>query len=722
MRMLLALAGTLVASVTATQSLVTQPAGVAEDPAASTVPGASLGGQLPALIWTDVDADGLDDLLSLSGGSLGLHHNDGAGGLVDATLAYGLAQVSGIAAAGFVDFDADGFQDLFLISAPGRGQLLRNESGLAFLDVTQVSGLEAEGPIVQAEWRDVDGNAQLDLVLWTSSGVRVNRNLDGRFSAEALDLPVLPIPGDRTSRGWIGEFEGDEGAAGGAAQPEAPSLGGAGSGGGWIASGSQVGVPGVLVPDRPSMSGIPLNCSTKLLDQQTQTCVVASSAPALGKLYPLSVNLNVNSAGRVGIGTSAPLAKLHVAPGNQTGIWSSGSSYAGRFDTTSATLPALRADGAVAGFFDGKLNVGYNFVNDIARVALGIDGDSAGLIEAFASSGNRTVLIQGTELSNDGAQVDLATAAGTETITFDAEESGLGAAAVMRMLNGTTTVRIDAEEAAGNGAEIALANANGDDTIVLDANTSTGGGQFSMHMVNGTKTVEIVSEESGFNGGQIEMWNALGNRTVQLDANTQATGGSILYLYDLNGSPTVEIEADESLGDGGQIALRKVDGTATIVLDADHNGDGRIITEVLEITGGADLVEGFETGDVDCPPGSVVAIDPHNPGQLTLASSPYDKRVAGVVSGAGDVRPGLHLGQSGVADGDTKVALTGRVYVRCSDENGPIEPGDRLTTSSTPGLAMRATDVDRAPGAVIGKAMGRLEGDSGLVLVLVNLQ
>jgi len=80
------------------------------------------------------------------------------------------------------------------------------------------------------------------------------------------------------------------------------------------------------------------------------------------------------------------------------------------------------------------------------------------------------------------------------------------------------------------------------------------------------------------------------------------------------------------------------------------------------------------------------------------------------------------MGQAGVAAGSTPVALTGRVYVRCSTENGPIAPGDLLTTSSTPGRAMRADDRERCFGAVIGKAMGSLDGDQGLVLVLVNLQ
>jgi hypothetical protein len=144
---------------------------------------------------------------------------------------------------------------------------------------------------------------------------------------------------------------------------------------------------------------------------------------------------------------------------------------------------------------------------------------------------------------------------------------------------------------------------------------------------------------------------------------------------------------------------------------------------VLEIRGGADLVEGFNTTeDRIAEPGTVMVIDPSNPGSLTMSTSAYDFKVAGVVSGANGVNAGIHLGQDSVMDGDTKVAMTGRVYVKCTSENGAILPGDRLTTASLAGHAMKATDSMRSDGAVIGKAMSALDEETGLVLVLVNLQ
>ena len=118
-----------------------------------------------------------------------------------------------------------------------------------------------------------------------------------------------------------------------------------------------------------------------------------------------------------------------------------------------------------------------------------------------------------------------------------------------------------------------------------------------------------------------------------------------------------------------------------------------------------------------------MAIDPKNPGQLHIADQPYDRCVAGIVSGAGGVQAGLTMRQSGTAaDGNCPLARSGRAYAMADASSGAIRPGDLLTTSATPGHAMKATDHDRAGGAILGKAMTSLESGTGLVLVLVSLQ
>lgn len=135
-----------------------------------------------------------------------------------------------------------------------------------------------------------------------------------------------------------------------------------------------------------------------------------------------------------------------------------------------------------------------------------------------------------------------------------------------------------------------------------------------------------------------------------------------------------------------------------------------------------DCAEELDVHDPDSiTPGSVLSLA--DDGVLHLAEKPYDRRVAGIVAGAGDTRPGIVLGR----DPSNKrnrlpIALVGRVHCWVDADYAPIEVGDLLTTSATPGHAMRANDAARAFGSVIGKSMGSLRSGAGLVPVLVALQ
>ena len=155
------------------------------------------------------------------------------------------------------------------------------------------------------------------------------------------------------------------------------------------------------------------------------------------------------------------------------------------------------------------------------------------------------------------------------------------------------------------------------------------------------------------------------------------------------------------------------------------DGHSRIITDIVQINGGMDVSERFSIEDPaeEIKPGYVVSISTEEIGGLALSRAPYDSRVAGIVSGAGGINVGMVLGQEGQPfSGEHPVALSGRVYCWADASHGAIEPGDLLTTSSTPGHAMKAADPARAHGTIIGKAMTPLTDGTGLVLVLVSLQ
>jgi hypothetical protein len=253
-----------------------------------------------------------------------------------------------------------------------------------------------------------------------------------------------------------------------------------------------------------------------------------------------------------------------------------------------------------------------------------------------------------------------------------------------------------------------------------------GSAQISTYGGDGQEQIRLW----GNSYGEVLLHNSLvGNQiAVQLTAN--GTGGGVLSLNDTNAASRALLAGYNT---GGWLSLSRPDGTVTISLNADDGtGSGLITTSVLQITGGADLSEQFDVRDslnsqLPAPnliqPGMVVCIDPENPGQLVVSTKPYDRTVAGIVSGAGGVNPGMLMGHHGtVADGKHPVALTGRVYCLAETSTGSIRPGDLLTTSTRPGHAMRVADPSRAQGAILGKAMSSLQKDEGLVLVLVSLQ
>lgn len=107
-------------------------------------------------------------------------------------------------------------------------------------------------------------------------------------------------------------------------------------------------------------------------------------------------------------------------------------------------------------------------------------------------------------------------------------------------------------------------------------------------------------------------------------------------------------------------------------------------------------------------PGDVVAVD-GNASSLSVirASKPYDSKVVGVVAAMPAIRIS-HSNSAAAEDDDASpiiggypVAHTGRTAVKVSAENGAIRPGDYLTSSGNPGVAMKATKK----GPVIGKAL-----------------
>ena len=390
-----------------------------------------------------------------------------------------------------------------------------------------------------------------------------------------------------------------------------------------------------------------------------------------------------------------------------------------------------------------------------------------GLAQPSHASYQGQLLVSGAPFTGS-AQFKFAIVSGpTNVWANDGTASGTPAAAVTLAVNaGIFSVRLGDTSIAGMTTALG-ASALQLTSAVLRVWVSTGGGPFTQladtPLSSSPFALQSDAAKRALNGfsltGDLQVLNASAKVTAILDA-AEGTTGSLLRLYDIDsgGNPRASIELDSREGASGA-ALRLYNGVegganpnqATVEIQASEadnapaiylfddtgqlaielnakgsDGSSRIVTDVVQIRGGMDLSERFHVAaaeDGAVGPGAVVSIDPASPGNLEISRRPYDRRVAGVVSGAGGVNTGMILGQEGSPlSGAHPVALSGRVYCLADAGFGAIEPGDLLTTSATPGHAMRVKDPARAQGAILGKAMTTLGSGRGLVLVLVGLQ
>jgi hypothetical protein len=188
-------------------------------------------------------------------------------------------------------------------------------------------------------------------------------------------------------------------------------------------------------------------------------------------------------------------------------------------------------------------------------------------------------------------------------------------------------------------------------------------------------------------------------------------GGNGTFGVDAPGIPNGRFVVQ----DGGNVGI----GTSAPSSTLHVAGDVTVTGDVL-LTG-ADCAEHFEVIGPHLPePGTVLIID--EVGRLRECRDAYDKKVAGVVSNAGDYRHALVLGKKPSGSQHVALALIGKVYCKVDARHSPIEVGDLLTTSATPGHAMKVTEPLKAFGCVIGKALMACGEGQGLIPILIALQ
>jgi hypothetical protein len=384
------------------------------------------------------------------------------------------------------------------------------------------------------------------------------------------------------------------------------------------------------------------------------------------------------NAGNVGIGTNVPVHKLAVIGGPS---WTS-NFWTGSLELANASAIGWQANTAGQRFGIGHTNGGFCvfrtpsdpgttasaavydlFIGDTGKVGIGTT-TPAGQLDIYGAQDALRITGYGPVLTfrdtgNGSARSAIQAVAGDTNIFAESYLSGANGFAFLKLSN-SGNVGIGSSQPVGKLEVVA---------------------QDALRLIGYQPFLTIYDDSNGYARGRI-----------------QSVAGALNLFTEnyLNGSNT---NAYAQLSNAGIFSVK-----------------------ALTIRGGADLAEPFQMKEEVLEKGAVVVIDVEHPGRLKRSGRAYDRRVAGIVSGANGVNPGIALHQEGVLEGGQNVALSGRVYVRADASGGAIEPGDLLTTSDRPGHAMKVTDYTRAQGAVIGKAMSSLDEGTGLVLVLVTLQ
>lgn len=436
--------------------------------------------------------------------------------------------------------------------------------------------------------------------------------------------------------------------------------------------------------------------------------------------------------GKLGVGTDSPTAKLHISdPGNGGSIRISGDDPVISLENTGSggrNYSIYALDGNLQ-LRDAVAGTPRLLINPTGNVGIGTT-DPAGRLDVVGQTITDTLSVGSTA----GSPTDLyvrSTLAGVDDAPalFSVNYNNLSALTEgLRLSNRNLTgaVGLGLLGGADNVTDLpkvylgTFGGSGQNDFRIVTNNAGTMRDRLFIDGDNGNVGIGTTSPQAGLSVTKVN---------TQIDPTVMGVHlGMIPYADDSGAAVTIAGGAE-----GAQLRFYEIGGEnanarlwyqpSTNDIRFDGGGLSKVSVPILEIRGGADIVEGFDTShDEALEPGTVVVIDPENAGALMESAEAYDFKVAGVVSGANGVAPGIHLGQDDVMDGDTKVAMTGRVYVKCSAENGAIKPGTLLTTASLPGHAMAATDAARSNGAVIGKAMSSLDEGTGLVLVLVNLQ
>jgi hypothetical protein len=299
--------------------------------------------------------------------------------------------------------------------------------------------------------------------------------------------------------------------------------------------------------------------------------------------------------------------------------------------------------------------------------------------------------------------------------------------------NDANTPAVLGENSAEGGAGVfGRANAKGAGGVIGHADNGRG---VYGESPNGTgvwgfsNTLNGVVGESNQNEGVRGISHSAGHGgVVGINDDQSDTAGQGVYGESIKGEGVRGVSHSAVHGgvvgtnDNSQgIGIYGIGGKHAGFFEGDVNVTKTLTVGVDIVLANGDCAEDFDIAGLEkVEPGTVMVID--SEGALKECDQAYDKRVAGVISGAGNFKPGIVLDKQESSNHRMPIALLGKVYCKVDASYGAIEVGDLLTTSPTLGHGMKATDQTKAFGAVIGKALCPLSEGQELIPILIALQ
>ncbi len=294
------------------------------------------------------------------------------------------------------------------------------------------------------------------------------------------------------------------------------------------------------------------------------------------------------------------------------------------------------------------------------------------------------------------------------------EHDGVGGDCINIVNNGTSgtgtnhSININHADTATDEAVI-ITNEEDSEAIYVDQNGATN---------------TILDENDG---GAIHVGNT-GNTGSAISAYSElgATADAPLVWFALDGNgvdqPVVRIDTEN--GDAPHLFLNPI-----VTEPASFTQPGSIYADTdgsLYYRGNAAWLQCNNSGDFAELMESVRYHSEYEPGEVIIQSSiplavdssgkPYESSIAGVVSDRS------HSLDYSMPENDYRIVVgfIGLVGCKVTNEGGPIMPGDKLVTSSTPGYAMKA-DLNKLRGwQIVGTAREPFDGEEGMIEIMVG--